>query len=78
MAQKLLSIISTSAVPTCLPWDNGFNWGQVEKLHYPMAGDMVKSLKSQMESQQAAQTMPQTVPAGADVLAGLTGGGEGV
>lgn len=34
VAQKLLSIISTSAVPTCLPWDNGFNWGQVEKLHY--------------------------------------------
>lgn len=53
-------------------------WEQMEKLHYPMAGDMVKSLKSQMESQQAAQTMPQTVPAGADVLAGLTGGGEGV
>lgn len=53
-------------------------WEQMEKLHYPMAGDMVKSLKSQMESQQAAQTMPQTVPAGADMLAGLTGGGEGV
>lgn len=64
---------STQEVATLLRF-----WEQMEKLHYPMAGDMVKSLKSQMESQQAAQTMPQTVPAGADVLAGLTGGGEGV
>jgi len=64
---------STQKIATLLRF-----WEQMEKLHYPMAGDMVKSLKSQMESQQAAQTMPQTVPAGADVLAGLTGGGEGV
>lgn len=64
---------STQEVATLLRF-----WEQMEKLHYPMAGDMVKSLKSQMESQQAAQTMPRTVPAGADVLAGLTGGGEGV
>lgn len=64
---------STQEIATLLRF-----WEQMEKLHYPMAGDMVKSLKSQMESQQAAQTMPQTVPAGADVLAGLTGGGEGV
>lgn len=64
---------STQEVATLLRF-----WEQMEKLHYPMAGDMVKSLKSQMESRQAAQTMPQTVPAGADVLAGLTGGGEGV
>lgn len=64
---------STQEVATLLRF-----WEQMEKLHYPMAGDMVKSLKSQMESQQEAQTMPQTVPAGADVLAGLTGGGEGV
>ncbi len=64
---------STQEIATLLRF-----WEQMEKLHYPMAGDMVKSLKSQMESQQAAQTMPQSVPAGADVLAGLTGGGEGV
>ena len=64
---------STQEVATLLRF-----WEQMEKLHYPMAGDMVKSLKSQMESQQAAQTMPQTVPADADALAGLTGGGEGV
>lgn len=64
---------STQEIATLLRF-----WEQMEKLHYPMAGDMVKSLKSQMESQQATQTMPQTVPAGADVLAGLTGGGEGV
>lgn len=64
---------STQEIATLLRF-----WEQMERLHYPMAGDMVKSLKSQMESQQAAQTMPQTVPAGADVLAGLTGGGEGV
>ena len=64
---------STQEVATLLRF-----WEQMEKLHYPMAGDMVKSLKSQMESQQAAQTMPRTVQAGADALAGLTGGGEGV
>lgn len=64
---------STQEIATLLRF-----WEQMEKLHYPMAGDMVKSLKSQMESQQAAQTMPQTVPADADALAGLTGGGEGV
>lgn len=64
---------STQEVATLLRF-----WEQMEKLHYPMAGDMVKSLKSQMESQQAAQAASQTVPAGADVLAGLTGGGEGV
>lgn len=64
---------STQEVATLLRF-----WEQMEKLHYPMAGDMVKSLKSQMESQQAAQASSQTVPAGADVLAGLTGGGEGV
>lgn len=64
---------STQEVATLLRF-----WEQMEKLHYPMAGDMVKSLKSQMESQQAAQTMPQTVQVGADALAGLTGGGEGV
>ena len=64
---------STQEIATLLRF-----WEQMEKLHYPMAGDMVKSLKSQMESQQAAQIAPRTVPAGADVLAGLTGGGEGV
>lgn len=64
---------STQEVATLLRF-----WEQMEKLHYPMAGDMVKSLKSQMESQQAAQTMPRTFQAGADALAGLTGGGEGV
>lgn len=53
-------------------------WEQMEKLHYPMAGDMVKSLKSQMESQQAAQAASRIAPADADALAGLTGGGEGV
>ena len=30
-------------------------WEQMEKLHYPMAGDMVKSLRDQMECQQAQQ-----------------------
>lgn len=64
---------STQEIATLLRF-----WEQMEKLHYPMAGDMVKSLKSQMESQQAAQAAPRTVPAGADALAGLTGGGEGV
>ena len=64
---------STQEIATLLRF-----WEQMEKLHYPMAGDMVKSLKSQMESQQAAQIAPQTVPTDADTLAGLTGGGEGV
>lgn len=64
---------STQEVATLLRF-----WEQMEKLHYPMAGDMVKSLKSQMESQQAAQAASRTVPAGANALAGLTGGGEGV
>lgn len=64
---------STQEVATLLRF-----WEQMEKLHYPMAGDMVKSLKSQMESQQAAQAASRTVQAGADALAGLTGGGEGV
>lgn len=64
---------STQEIATLLRF-----WEQMEKLHYPMAGDMVKSLKSQMESQQAAQAASRTAPADADVLAGLTGGGEGV
>lgn len=64
---------STQEIATLLRF-----WEQMEKLHYPMAGDMVKSLKSQMESQQAAQAASRTAPAGADALAGLTGGGEGV
>lgn len=64
---------STQEIATLLRF-----WEQMEKLHYPMAGDMVKSLKSQMESQQAAQAAFQTAPADADALAGLTGGGEGV
>lgn len=64
---------STQEVATLLRF-----WEQMEKLHYPMAGDMVKSLKSQMESQQAAQAVSRTAPADADALAGLTGGGEGV
>ena len=64
---------STQEVATLLRF-----WEQMEKLHYPMAGDMVKSLKSQMESQQAAQAASRTVPTDADALAGLTGGGEGV
>ena len=64
---------STQEIATLLRF-----WEQMEKLHYPMAGDMVKSLKSQMESQQAEQAASRTAPAGADVLAGLTGGGEGV
>nr|DAL09714.1 MAG TPA_asm: Portal protein [Caudoviricetes sp.] len=33
-------------------------WEQMEKLHYPMAGDMVKSLRAQLDSQQAQA--PQT------------------
>lgn len=39
-------------------------WEQMEKLHYPMAGDMVKSLRDQMESQQSqqAQQTPPTAP----------------
>lgn len=39
-------------------------WEQMEKLHYPMAGDMVKSLRDQMERQQAqqAQQTPPTAP----------------
>ena len=64
---------STQEVATLLRF-----WEQMEKLHYPMAGDMVKSLKSQMESQQAAQAASRTAPADADALAGLTGGGGGV
>lgn len=64
---------STQEIATLLRF-----WEQMEKLHYPMAGDMVKSLKSQMESQQAAQKAPRTVPTDVDALAGLTGGGEGV
>lgn len=64
---------STQEVATLLRF-----WEQMEKLHYPMAGDMVKSLKSQMESQQAAQAASWTAPADADALAGLTGGGAGV
>lgn len=64
---------STQEVATLLRF-----WEQMEKLHYPMAGDMVKSLKSQMESQQAAQAASRTAPADADALAGLTGGDEGV
>ena len=36
-------------------------WEQMEKLHYPMAGDMVKSLRDQMESQQAQQAAPNGV-----------------
>lgn len=64
---------STQEIATLLRF-----WEQMEKLHYPMAGDMVKSLKSQMESQQAAQIAPQTVPTDVDALAGLAGGGEGV
>lgn len=64
---------STQEIATLLRF-----WEQMEKLHYPMAGDMVKSLKSQMESQQAAQAASRTAPADADALAGLTGGGEGV
>lgn len=64
---------STQEVATLLRF-----WEQMEKLHYPMAGDMVKSLKSQMESQQAAQAASRTAPADADALAGLTGGGAGV
>lgn len=64
---------STQEIATLLRF-----WEQMEKLHYPMAGDMVKSLKSQMESQQAAQAAFRTAPADADAQAGLTGGGEGV
>ena len=64
---------STQEIATLLRF-----WEQMEKLHYPMAGDMVKSLKSQMESQQAAQAASRTAPADEDALAGLTGGGEGV
>lgn len=36
-------------------------WEQMEKLHYPMAGDMVKSLRDQMESQQAQQAAPNGI-----------------
>lgn len=37
-------------------------WEQMEKLHYPMAGDMVKSLRAQLDSQQAqaSQTAQDT------------------
>ena len=39
-------------------------WTQMEKLHYPMAGDMKKSLEEQLAASQAAQASQeaQTVP----------------
>lgn len=49
-------------------------WEQMEKLHYPMAGDMVKSLRSEQELQQA-QLQMQMQPA---VEAGTSGGAETV
>ena len=60
-------------------------WEQMEKLHYPMAGDMVKSLRDQMESQQARQMKPTaadgsggTKPTAEELLtmAAQQGGGE--
>lgn len=50
-------------------------WAQMEKLHYPMAADMKKSLEEQLASTQAAQAAPApVVPAETQGGAGLTGG----
>ena len=53
-------------------------WAQMEKLHYPMAADMKKSLEEQLADTQAAQVTPaQTAPVqvpGAGALTGGTGG----
>ena len=60
-------------------------WEQMEKLHYPMAGDMVKSLRDQMENQQVQQMQPKaaggsggTEPTVEELLtmAAQQGGGE--
>ena len=57
-------------------------WTQMEKLHYPMAGDMKKSLEEQLAASQAAQASQtaQTVPdaEGSTVSAeqGLSGGAQ--
>ena len=64
-------------------------WEQMEKLHYPMAGDMVKSLRDQMESQQVQQaqqtqlTAPDSPGGGTEptaeellAMAAQQGGGE--
>ena len=63
-------------------------WEQMEKLHYPMAGDMVKSLRNQMERQQIQETQPTapdstgggTEPTAEELLemAAQQGGGETV
>lgn len=50
-------------------------WAQMEKLHYPMAADMKKSLEEQLAGTQAAQAAPApVVPAETQGGAGLTGG----
>ena len=57
-------------------------WEQMEKLHYPMAGDMVKSLRDQMESQRARQAAPNNIggtelaPEALLTMAAQQGGGE--
>lgn len=38
-------------------------WEQMEKLHYPMAGDMVKSMREELEEQQMQMQELPTVPA---------------
>ena len=54
-------------------------WTQMEKLHYPMAGDMKKSLEEQLAASQAAQASQeaQTVPdAAGGVQEVMPDGGE--
>ena len=57
-------------------------WTQMEKLHYPMAGDMRKSLQDQLDAAQAAAPAGaggETVPAAmAAQEAPLAGAGEEV
>ena len=61
-------------------------WTQMEKLHYPMAGDMRRSLEDELERQQAAQQQAQQMPqeqvggmdgstAASDMTAAMTEGG---
>ena len=61
-------------------------WTQMEKLHYPMAGDMRRSLEDELERQQAAQQQAQQMPqeqvggmdgstAAPDMTAAMTEGG---
>lgn len=61
-------------------------WTQMEKLHYPMAGDMRRSLEDELERQQAAQQQAKQMPqeqvggmdgstAAPDMTAAMTEGG---